>query len=121
VATATPTPSRSHLLAPASTNPLALWHLFSLDAPTIAALWTWFIASASHLRLPVVSTLSMFLTVWMLYAADRLLDTRFIEITSKQDLEARHYFHHRHRSLFLTGILLASLAIAILLPHPRHP
>jgi hypothetical protein len=101
------------------TGPLALWHLLSLDAPTIAALWTWFIAFANHVRLALSSTLAMALAVWMLYAADRLMDARLLNIdpTHYQGLEARHYFHHRHRSAFLTGILFASIALALLLPH----
>jgi hypothetical protein len=102
-----------------STNPLALWHLLSLDAPTIAALWTWFIASTSHIHLPIASTLAIALAVWMLYAADRLMDTRLIDIDftrHHKDLEARHYFHHHHRSAFLLGILLASIALTTLLP-----
>jgi hypothetical protein len=59
----------------------------------------------------------MFLAVWMLYAADRLLDTRLLDSQSRQEqhLEARHYFHHRHRNAFLAGILLASIALAPLL------
>jgi hypothetical protein len=71
----------------------------------------------------------MALAVWMLYAADRLMDARLIDgrlmdarivdidLTRHEDLEARHYFHHRHRTSFLTGILLASIALALLLPH----
>jgi hypothetical protein len=59
----------------------------------------------------------MFIAVWMLYAADRLLDTRLLDSQSRQEqhLEARHYFHHRHRTAFLAGILLASAALAPLL------
>jgi hypothetical protein len=98
-------------------NPLTLWHLLSLDAPTVAALWTWFIASANHLHLPAVSIVAMFLAVWMLYAADRLLDARYIGASNNGDLEARHYFHNRHRRAFLTGILAASITLATLLPH----
>jgi hypothetical protein len=50
----------------------------------------------------------MFLAVWTLYAADRLLDT--------EDLEARHRFHQDHRGLFLGAILIASLTLAALVP-----
>jgi hypothetical protein len=101
-----------------STNPLALWHLLSLDAPTVAVLWTWFIAAANHIHLPLSSTLAMALAVWMLYAADRLMDARLLDAipTHHEDLEARHYFHHRHRKAFLTGTVLASIALAALLP-----
>ena len=113
VATATPT-STPHSPNPASTkpfrhrNPLTLWHLLSLDAPTVATLWTWFIARANHIDLPAAAVAAMFLAVWTLYAADRLLD--------EHALEARHHFHHQHRKAFLTGIILTSIALAILLP-----
>ena len=111
------------------TSPLALWHLLSLDAPSVAALWTWFVAAASGLTLPPTSILAMGVAVWMLYAADRLLDARLLDTTQslhQQDLpqaaelEHRHRFHHRHRSAFLLGILGASIALALLLPH-LHP
>jgi hypothetical protein len=97
-------------------SPLALWHLLSLDAPTVAALWTWFIARANHIHLPASSILAMAVAVWMLYAADRLMDARLLDIAAEEDLEARHYFHHRHRIAFLIGILLASITLAFLLP-----
>ncbi|MGD0445423.1 MAG: hypothetical protein ABSA39_15920 [Edaphobacter sp.] len=128
MATATPTKPPLRAIGDA-TNPLALWHLLSLDAPTVAVVWTWFIAAANHIRLPLASTLAMTITVWMLYAADRLMDARLMDarlmdvhLTRSQlsanhaDLEARHYFHHRHRSAFLAGILLGSIALATLLP-----
>jgi F0F1-type ATP synthase membrane subunit c/vacuolar-type H+-ATPase subunit K len=89
-------------------SPLTLWHLLSLDAPTVATLWTWFIARANHIQLPIAAILAMFLAVWTLYAADRLLD--------EHALEARHHFHHSHRKAFLTGIIFSSIALAVLLP-----
>src|SRR5580704_686089 len=111
VTTATQTPHHTATLSHQATsprNPFTLWHLLSLDAPTVAALWTWFIASANHLHLPAVSIVAMFLAVWMLYATDRLLDARHISASNSCDLEARHYFHDRFRGVFLTGILAAS-------------
>jgi len=92
---------------------LALWHLLSLDAPTVAALWTWFIARVCHIHLPLVALFAMAIAVWMLYVADRLLDVRGSDHGA---LEVRHYFHHRHRVAFLTGIAAASVLLAILLP-----
>jgi hypothetical protein len=117
VATATPTKPPLTAIGHA-TNPLALWHLLSLDAPSVATLWTWFIASTNHVRIPLSSAIAMTLAVWTLYAADRLMDARLLDNHLKQheDLEARHYFHHLHRFAFLTGILLASIALATLLP-----
>jgi hypothetical protein len=121
VATATSTPLHKRSSIIRIRSPLALWHLLSLDAPTIAALWTWFIARENHIHLPVSSILAMAVAVWMLYAADRLMDARLmdarlLDAANEEDLEARHYFHHRHRTAFLAGILLASIALAVLLP-----
>lgn len=60
----------------------------------------------------------MFIAVWMLYAADRLLDARVLDThpLNTTSLEARHLFHHRHRTAFLTGITLGSIVLAALLP-----
>ncbi len=117
---ATATSTKSSLKAVGRhSRPLERWHLLSLDAPTIAALWTWFIASANHIQLPFASILFMAVTVWMLYVADRLMDSRFLSFdpTKNLDLEARHYFHYRHRSAFLSAIIVAAIALAALLPH----
>jgi hypothetical protein len=89
---------------------LIRWHLLSLDAPTVAALWTLFLARPAHVALPWRSPAAMFVAVWMLYAADRLLDAR-----SATGLEDRHRFHHLHRSRFLAVIVLGALALAALL------
>ena len=60
----------------------------------------------------------MFVTVWMLYVGDRLLDARqlFSDPLQTAGLEARHLFHHRHRAAFLLGIVVASITLAGLLP-----
>jgi hypothetical protein len=132
VATATPTRPSAHAAAPAHTAPLATllthWHLLSLDAPTVATLWTWFIARANHIHLPASSLFAMAIAVWMLYAADRLMDARLMDARLMdarpldapyphvEDLEARHLFHHFHRLAFLAGILIASALLATLLP-----
>jgi hypothetical protein len=65
----------------------------------------------------------MAIAVWMLYAADRLMDARLLNVdpTHYEGLEARHYFHHRYRSAFVTGILVASIALALLLRHLEAP
>ena len=115
---------------------LALWHLLSLDAPTVATLWTLFIARCSHLTLPWTALAAMFVAVWMIYAADRLLDARILDapipdarlseprisesLISPPHLEARHRFHHQHRSAFLSVILLSSFVLAALL-HRTDP
>jgi hypothetical protein len=100
------------------TNLLVLWHLLSLDAPTVAALWTWFLARINHVDLPASSVAAMALAVWLLYAGDRLLDARQLQSGSQNiALEPRHHFHHHHRQAFRIGIAAASVSLAILLPH----
>jgi hypothetical protein len=94
-------------------NPLTLWHLLSLDAPTVAALWTWFIARCCGVALPFTAAAAMFIAVWILYAADRLLDARSAD---SANLEERHHFHHRHRRIFVTLIAIAAVTLAALTP-----
>jgi hypothetical protein len=99
-------------------SPLALWHLLSFDAPTVAALWVWFIARTEHIHLTPAAPAAMALAVWIVYAADRLLDTRTLDrphANAIGDFEVRHFFHHRYRRLFLLGIAAASIALAALL------
>ncbi len=63
----------------------------------------------------------MFVAVWMLYAADRLLDARaFADGGLLPGLEERHRFHHLHRRAFLTGIVVASGVLSVLL-HELDP
>jgi len=93
-------------------NPLALWHLLSLDAPTVAALWTWFVARAVHTPLSPAIPCAMFLAVWLLYSTDRLLDSRD---AGAEELEPRHRFHHEHRRIFAGAIVAVSVALIPLL------
>jgi len=98
-------------------SPFALWHLLSLDAPTVAALWTWFIARCCRIHLPVAAPLAMLLAVWIVYAADRVLDAARANRTgNRSDLEARHLFHGQHRRAFAAGIAIASITLGALLP-----
>jgi hypothetical protein len=112
----------TQIVAPARvTSPLALWHLLSLDAPTVAALWTYFIGRANHIKLSYGLPVAMFLAVWLIYAADRLLDTRHLATgksrRSGDELEARHLFHFMHRRAFLASMPFAAIGIFALLPN----
>ena len=102
-------------------TPLALWHLLSLDAPSVATVWTIAVASAAGLHLPFTAPAAMFVAVWMLYAADRLLDARPLPGGQPPpELEERHRFHHRHRRVFLIVIAVAAFVLAALL-HSASP
>ena len=89
---------------------LTHWHLLSLDAPTVAVVWTWFVARAAHVALRSELYAAMFVAVWLLYAVDRLLDAE-----ANAELEARHLFHHRHRYAFAKAIAAGCVALAALL------
>jgi hypothetical protein len=128
--TAQPSPAQSQSVpsptARITLRAVCLWHLLSLDAPSVAALWTWFLAASNHIRLPATAILAMAIAVWILYAADRLLDTRRIESDAHripfhsdlhEQLEPRHLFHYRHRHVFRGVLLLCSVTLALLLPH----
>src|SRR5271156_21025 len=53
-----PRPSAvNYILAQRLYNLAEWWHLLSLDAPTVAALWSWFFARAMHLHLPLIPPL----------------------------------------------------------------
>ncbi|MFP5236468.1 MAG: hypothetical protein ACLGSD_11250 [Acidobacteriota bacterium] len=92
---------------------LRLWHLASLDAPTVAVTWAWAFAWASHVHLPAWILLSLGLVVWAIYIGDRLLDARRFQQNGKgQPLQERHYFHWRHRRILLS-LAAASAATAL--------
>jgi|SRR6185437_4648167 len=74
--------------------PAECWHLLSLDAPTVAALWAWSIGRAAHVAISADSLLLLFLGTWLLYVADRLLDG--VHQDSAR-LRERHLFYRRHR------------------------
>ena len=80
-------------------NILDYWHLLSLDAPTVAVVWTISFAAALHVQLPFLGPLMLALATWLLYVADRLLDAQ--RPAHPGSLQLRHHFHVRHRGIFL--------------------
>jgi hypothetical protein len=99
------------------------WHLLSLDAPTVAALWSWFFARAMHIRLSLVPALLLALGTWLLYVADRILDG--LRERPGELLRERHRFHARHRTAFLVAasllvVLLASYVLTRMRPEARR-
>jgi hypothetical protein len=106
---------------------LELWHLCSLDAATVAVVWSTAFAWAAGVRVPAWALAMQALTVWAVYVGDRLLDaraaTRRVRAASKtaragmgaRDLErlrARHFFHWRHRRALAPAAAVAACAAA---------
>ena len=104
------TPLRSQLDAPA---PLRLWHLTSLDAPTVAVTWTLALAWSAHVRLPVWLPIVLGFAAWSFYIADRLFDARH----ARTPLRARHHFHWQYRRIFVPLTVVAMVIAIILVLH----
>ena len=95
--------------------PLRFWHLASLDAPSVALVWSLSFAWAAHVLLPLWVPALLVLAVWAVYVADRLLDARnALRCGNLQSLRERHHFHWRHRRSFLPLAVLAAMAAAFL-------
>jgi hypothetical protein len=99
----------------ASATPVATllsgWHLLSLDAPSVAALWTVFFARRFNVSLPWTAPAALALAVWIFYALDRLADATH----PGEALAERHRFHHRHRCAFFAAICGAIPALILLI------
>jgi len=86
----------------------ALWHLTSLDAPTVAVTWAVAFAWAEHVRLPVWVLAILALAAWTSYVGDRLLDA----LRARHPLRDRHHFHWRHRRI-LVPLAVTAFLVAI--------
>lgn len=100
---------------------LALWHLASLDAPTVAVIWTMAFAWAERVRLPAWTLPLVALVTWAAYVADRLLDAwRALREPALHRLRERHFFHWRHRfalaPMAVGAACIAAVMLAALVP-----
>ncbi|MGP8253641.1 MAG: hypothetical protein ACLQHF_16550 [Terracidiphilus sp.] len=94
---------------------LHLWHLASLDAPTVALAWAFSFAWAAGTHLQLQAAAVIALGVWTVYVGDRLLDARAaLRRQSEHRLRERHYFHWRHRRVLAPLAAVAGAAAAIL-------
>lgn len=90
--------------------PLRLWHLASLDAPTVAIAWSLCFARVANVSLPLWVPVLLALGTWAVYIGDRLLDAGPAVRSGNLDhLRERHYFHWRHRRT-LSGLALLAAA-----------
>jgi hypothetical protein len=72
--------------------------LLSLDAPVVAVLWLALLSEALRVRVPAVETAVLAMAVWLIYVADRILDS-FSE-GERVPLAPRHRFYREHRAAF---------------------
>jgi hypothetical protein len=85
------------------------WHLLSLDAPTVAMLWAWAFARAAHVHAAASAMAVLGMGTWLIYVADRLLDSR--DGAPRTALRERHRFHAKHRLGFLIASGFAAVAL----------
>ena len=89
------------------------WHLTSLDAPTVAVVWTLAFSSALGIHLPPWVPVLLGLAAWTAYILDRLLDARTaVRAGILDDMPERHRFHHLHRRTFTALAIIAAIAAA---------
>ena len=122
-------PASAHSAANTRANPhrilqapraVALWHLASLDAPTVAVVWALAFAWAGGIQLPFWVPLLLALVTWSVYVCDRLADARAalhsacapLRNAAVHALRERHLFHWRHRRILIPLAVAAVCASA---------
>ena len=103
-----------------SVSPASLfewWHLLSLDAATVAALWCLAFARATGVRLPLLAPLLLGAGTWLIYVADRILDG----LRPRTVLRKRHYFYAQHRFAFVLLGLIVSCCVGWLVLTRMQP
>jgi hypothetical protein len=107
---------RSALQRPAKL--FTLWHLTSLDAPTVAVTWCLAFAFSARVQLPIWLSFVLALATWAFYIGDRLLDGyRALLRSDAALLRDRHRFHWQHRRIFLPLAIASSFAVLALALH----
>jgi hypothetical protein len=88
-----------------------LWpNLLSLDAPVVALLWQVLFVRCFHARLGTIPAVLLALAVWLIYAADHMLDA-----WRGSEHQPRHEFYRRHWHTLLpvwSAVLAAGAWIA---------
>jgi hypothetical protein len=88
-----------------------LWfNLLSLDAPSVAVLWQVFLARSLHADVRWPAFIALGASVWLIYVADRLLDSLQ---TEEAPMTARHRFYRVHwwTALRVCAVVIFVLAI----------
>ena len=108
-------------LRPNILSPVWLWpNLLSLDAPLVAIVWQDLLArSTPSTSLLPAGRLTLGLTVWAIYLADRLLDVRHPDAPGQATPRHRFYQSHRRIALcLLCAAIAADVSVAVLWLRP---
>jgi hypothetical protein len=90
--------------------PLLWLTLLSLDAPAVAAVWQLLFARCLRVQLGAAVILLLALVVWLIYVADRLLDSLKVPAQGQEAL--RHHFCRKHRRAFVSLSVVVFLMAA---------
>jgi len=95
---------------------LRWWHLASLDAPTVAVLWSLSFARIAGVDLPLWVPVLVALGTLCVYVGDRILDAwRALRSGKLEALRERHFFHWRHRRVLIPLSACAALVAAAII------
>ncbi len=84
--------------------------LLSLDAPVIAVLWLLLFSRSLRIGVPGSETAVLAMVVWLIYVADRILDS-FRE-SEREPLAPRHWFYRQYRAAFVAPFCAVLLLAA---------
>lgn len=103
-------------------QPLRWWHLYSIDAPTVAVVWSLAFARAARVQLPLWIPISLGFCCWGFYLLDRLLDARrSLASAQYSHMRTRHLHHWRRRRILFplagAALFVASMLAVWQMPH----
>ncbi len=94
-------------------SPLVWLNLVCLDAPLVAVSWQWLFAREFAVPVPRGATAALFLTAWMIYLADRLVDS--CTLRPGAIVSARQSFCRQHRRWWVAAVAVIAVTDAILI------
>jgi|GEM_PF-722548 len=88
------------------------WNVLSLDAPLVAVSWQWMLATVFDVSVPIGCYLLLWMAVWCVYVADRVLDSFAMDQNATTLTTARHAFYFSHRASMIRLVLPILLVIS---------
>ncbi len=88
-------------------------NVLSLDAPLVAVVWQDFLARCTATEVSAAGRWALFLAVWAVYIADRLMDARG---PRRWDETSRHRFYRQNSgpaTVFLAVVVAVDLVVAL--------
>ncbi|QEF97596.1 hypothetical protein Mal15_16370 [Stieleria maiorica] len=104
------------------TVPAWAWaNVLSIDAVTVGLVWLFVFTDQFCHRSPAGYELAIIgLSIWLVYTADRLLDSLHLDTTQSHTI--RHLFHFRHRkTLGVAWVLILVLDAALIVSNATEP